>query len=202
MIGISLMYMEPLMLVVDVGGFIINQSKMMACITTMQELDDKLQKENITIDYRKIRKITVGLIVIISLFESGIVAYNYVLLKDTIWFAPLYLSTVSKIWYVALVYNIKQKFVAINLHFETMQIKFNENKWKILATNTTTKIAKERSSEHDQIGYLHREIVVKKTKPNQTFAVRRKNDIMQVQPREVLGKSIQFLRLDRFVVLF
>lgn len=202
MIGISLIYMEPLMLVVDVGGFIINQSKMMACITTMQELDDKLQKENIVIDYRKIRKITVGLIVIISLFESGIVAYNYVKLEDTIWFAPLYVSTVSKIWYVALVYNIKQKFVAINLHFETMQMKFNENKWKILATNTTTKIAKERSSEHDQIGYLHREIVVKKNKPNQTFAVRRKNDILQVQPREVFGKFIQFLRLDRFVGLF
>lgn len=177
------MYMEPIMLVVDVAGFIINQNKLMACITTMQELDNKLQKEKIVIDYRKVRKLTITLIVMISIFESGIVAYNYVLLEDTIWFAPLYVSTVSKVWYVALVYNIKQKFVGINLHFESMQRKFNENKAKIKTTHE-----KGISAEHEQIGYLHREIVVKTNKPSQTLAVRRKNDILQVRPRDVIGK--------------
>lgn len=186
MIGISLMYMEPIMLVVDVGGFIINQKKMMACMTTMQELDEKLRKENIAIDYRKIRKLTIGLIVTISMFESGIVAYNYVLLEDTIWFAPLYVSTVSKVWYVGLVYNIKQKFVAINLHFENMQRKFNENKRKTMATHATNKMTK----EHDEIGYLHREIVVKQNKPNQKIAMRRNIDILQVQPHELLGTLV------------
>lgn len=197
MIGVSLMYMEPIMLLVDVSGFIINQNKLMACITTMQELDDKLQKEKITVDYRKIRKLTIRLIVMISLFESGIVAYNYVRLEDTIWFAPLYMSTVSKCWYVALVYNIKQKFDAINLHFENMRKKFDENKWKIKATNGT---AKEKSSVRDHIGYLHREIVVKKSKPDLAFAVRRKNDILQIQPVvEVLGKFMYLFRIFSMV---
>lgn len=193
MIGISLMYMEPIMLVIDVGGFIINQNKMSDCIATMQELDDKLQKENIAIDYRKIRKLTIRLIVMISIFESGIVAYNYVKLEDTIWFAPLYVSTVSKVWYVGLVYNIKQKFVAINLHLENMKQKCNENRVKIKTSRN-----KEKSSELDQIGYLHREIVVKKNKPNRTFAIRRKNDILQVQPLEVMGKAfVKFLNVQQ-----
>lgn len=176
------MYMEPLMLVVDAVGFLFNQNKLIACITTMQDLDEKLRKENILIDYRKLRKMTIRLIVMITVFESGIVAYNFVLLGDTIWFAPLYVSTISKIWYVGLVYNIKQKFVAINLHFENMQRKFNENKRKIESSYN-----KKKSMENDQIGYLHREIVVKKNKVNETFAVRRKHDILQVRPREVMG---------------
>lgn len=178
------------MLVVDVGGFIINQNRLMACITTMQELDDKLRKENIIVEYRKIRKLTIGLIVVISLFESGIVAYNYVLLEDTIWFAPLYVSTVCKVWYVALVYNIKQKFVAINLHFENMQRMFNENKRKIKTAH-----GEDKSAVADQIGYLHREIVVRKNKPHQTLAVRRINDILEVQPRGTLGIGMHFFNL-------
>lgn len=184
MIGISLMYMEPIMLFVDVSGFLINQKKMMECISTMQDLDDKLRKENIIIDYTKIKKLTITLIVIISIFESGIVVYNYVSLEDTIWFAPLYVSTLSKVWYVALVYNIKQKFIAINLHLENMRKMFNENKSKI---NRSSKMTNDKSEYHDQIGYLHREIVVKKNKPNETLVTRRKNDILQVEPREMIG---------------
>lgn len=186
MIGISLMYMEPIMLFVDVAGFLINQKKLMECISTMQELDDKLRKENIIIDYTIIKKITITLFVIISIFESSIVVYNYVSLQDTIWFAPLYVSTVSKVWYVALVYNIKQKFIAINLHFENMQKMFNENKKKI---NKSSKMSNDKSDYHDQIGYLHREIVVKKNQPN-AFVTRRKNDILHVEPREIIGMPI------------
>ncbi|XP_037039185.1 gustatory receptor for bitter taste 66a-like [Bradysia coprophila] len=178
MIGISLMYMEPIMLVIDVGGFMINQKKLVACTTTLQELDDKLKKENIIIDYRKIRRITVTLIVVVSIFESGIMAYNYIQLEDSFWFAPLYVSTISKIWYVGLVYNVKQKFVAINLHLENMQRKFNDNKRKIKASYD-----KGKRLDSDQIGYLHREIVVKKNKANRTYATKRKPDILQVQSR-------------------
>lgn len=173
------------MLMVDVGGFVINQKKLQECISTMQELDNKLQKENITIDYRKIKRLTITLFVTITVFESGIVAYNYVLLEDTIWFAPLYVSTVSKLWYVALVYNIKQKFVAINLHFEDMQKTFYESKRQIEKRKASSKV--DKSEDHDQIGYLHREIVVKKNKPNQTFVARRKPDILQVKPRVAIG---------------
>lgn len=170
------------MLVIDVSGFVINQKKLVACTTTLQELDDKLKKENVIIDYRKIKRITTTLIVIVSIFESGIMAYNYILLEDSLWFAPLYVSTISKIWYVGLVYNVKQKFVAVNSYLENMQRKFNDNKQKIKASYDKGKFL-----ENEQIGYLHREIVVKKNKPNRTFAVRRKPDILQVQPRDVVA---------------
>lgn len=186
------MYMEPIMLVVDVAGFIINQNKLMECINTMQDLDDKLQKENIKIDYSKIRKLTIVLIAIITILESGIVAYNYVLLEDTLWFAPIYVSTVSKVWYVALVFNIKQKFVAINLHFENMQKIFNENKRQIKITKALNQVTKNAlaNGEGDQhhIGYLHREILVKRSKPNQKVLVtKQKRDIIQVIPGENYG---------------
>ncbi|KAG4078258.1 hypothetical protein HA402_012968 [Bradysia odoriphaga] len=179
MIGISLMYMEPIMLVIDVGGFVLNQKKLVACTTTLQELDDKLRKENIIIDYRGIRRITVSLIVVVTIFESSIMAYNHIQLEDSLWFAPLYVSTISKIWYVGLVYNVKQKFVAINLHLENMQRKFNDNKRKIRASYDKGKLL-----DSDQIGYLQREIVVKKNKATRKYATRRKADILQVQPRD------------------
>lgn len=184
-----LVYMEPMMLAVDVGGLLFNQNRLIACIATMQELDDKLRRENIIVNYRKLRNVTVWLVVLITMFESGIVTFNSVVLGDTMWFGPLYVSTIAKVWYIALVYNIKQKFLAINLHFDEMQRMFSENKKKMKASQ-----AKSKSWANEQIGYLHREIVVKQNSRNQKFAVRRKPDIVQVQSHDLLGMHVCLLQ--------
>lgn len=51
-IGIVLIYMEPLMLAVDMLGFLFNQKNLINLLDRMQRIDDKLLKESITLDNR------------------------------------------------------------------------------------------------------------------------------------------------------
>lgn len=124
---------------------------------------------------------SVVLITVVTVIEVGIVVYNFLLFQDfsigSIWWfvtgIPLYMSSISKIWYVILVLNVKQKFTAINNHFESTANFFEEVKKRRLSQSRGKTVdSKEKGIEYsvgltsgdgDNIGgYLHREINARK----------------------------------------
>lgn len=207
-IGIVIIYMEPLMLSIDVIGFLINQRSLIVLMERMQRVDDKLLKENIEINYTTTKRLTYILVALITVVEFSLVTYNFVLFQDAMlqsiwWFVtgfPLFFSSISKVWYIVLVFNVKQKFEAINNHFESTAAFFEELRKK--NTKAKQKLSDleddSKSVLHDSIdhgGYLQREIYAKplfkrnRVQPGGVISVSAKsnNDILQVLP--INGKN-------------
>lgn len=191
------------MLSIDVIGFLINQKSLIVLLERMQRVDDKLLKENIEINYTNTRRLTYILVALITVFEFSLVTYNFVLFQDgqfqSIWWfvtcIPLFFSSISKVWYIVLVFNVKQKFEAINNHFENTAAFFEELRKK--NTKAKQKLSDleddSKSVLHDSIehgGYLQREIYAKplfkrnRVQPGSVISVSAKsnNDIVQVLP--------------------
>lgn len=201
-IGIVIIYMEPLMLSIDVIGSIINQKPMIVLMERMQRVDDKLLKENIEIDYGKTKRLTIILIILATIMETSLVIYNFILFQDVMlqsfWWLitciPLYSSSLAKIWYITLVFNVKQKFTAINDHFEHTSLFFEELKKKMTKSKQKLNDLDDDDSPFvenvDHGGYLHREIypkpLFKRSNKIQTgdynVSAHSKNDIVQVVP--------------------
>lgn len=141
----------------------------------MQKIDEKLLKENIEIDYVTLKRLTIFLVAIITTLEFSLVTYNLLLFQDfTIdslyWICtgvPIFLSTISKVWYVALVYNVKQKFSAINNHFENTTKFFDLSNKEIVAKAMQKSPHLKNSVDDEELpGYLHKEILFKPLKRN------------------------------------
>lgn len=155
---------------VDVIGFLVNQKKIIACVEQMHKIDEKLLKENIEFDYSRMKRMTIILVVVITSLELSLVTYNLLLfqefkLNSLYWICtgiPILLSTISKVWYVALVYNVKQKFSAINDHFENTRNVFDLSKKDAVGKA----LKKYSDDESDLPGYLHKEILCKPMKRN------------------------------------
>ncbi|KAG4072025.1 hypothetical protein HA402_010962 [Bradysia odoriphaga] len=173
-IGLVIMYLEPVMYSIDVIGILLNQNKIIACIDQMHKIDEKLLKENIEFDYFRLKRVTIILVAVITILELSLVTYNVLLFQEfrldsLYWICtgiPIFLSTISKVWYVALVYNVKQKFAAINDHFENTRKFFDlSKKEKVIAA--LLKSPNERDDDDDDLpGYLHKEILVRPMKRN------------------------------------
>jgi len=148
----------------DAFLFMLNQKKIIVLIDRMEKINEKLIRENIEVNLGRVRKLSIALICTITIIEVGLVTYNYVVFKDAIWFMPIYLSTVAKVFYVALVFTIKEYLQGINQQLQTTKIYFEEN--KLLKRQRLINVL-----EDDKIGYLHKEILIKRT----TMAGKRKD---------------------------
>lgn len=80
----------------------------------MEKINQKLIRENIDVNLGQVRKLSIFLVSAITIIEVGLVTYNYVVFKDAIWFLPIYLSTVAKVFYFTLVYTINMFFKGKN----------------------------------------------------------------------------------------
>lgn len=147
--------MEPLLMVTDAFSFFANQRKIIDLLNRMEKVNEKLIRQNIDVDLGKVRKVSVALISTVTILEVGLVAYNYVVFNDAIWFLPLYLSGLSKVFYIMLVHIIKEFFRGINDQLEATKLFFDENKF-----------AKKQKSKDEvdtnEFGYLHKEIITKR----------------------------------------
>lgn len=159
------------MLVVDVIGFILNRKLMIKSLDGLQRVDDKLYRENITLDYRKQKWLTTFIIVLVTVCEATLNYFNLFLFRDTLirgtWYmailtttflmVPLYLTTVSKVWYIILVYNVREKLDAMNGHLLNTQKCISD----IRAQMNNGPLAKAHKTKDDFVdlaGYLHKEI--------------------------------------------
>lgn len=163
-----MLYFEPLMLLVDVCGFIINRHIFIDCLSRMERIDDKLQQENISINYRKLRQLSVILIGIVTALEVFTSVFNFIVFRENdetlmqaLWLlinlCPVYFSSLSKIWFIALVYNIRQKFIAINEHLEHTQKFIDDTKGRLGQYNAAT-VDGPKEDDYTISGYLHKEI--------------------------------------------
>lgn len=130
-IGYVIIYMEPVMLVFDVLGFLWHQQLFIRLVGHMQHVDDQLARQHVHVSYTTVRRVTIRLLIVVTVTELSIVTYNFVLFQtlnfESLWWfstcIPLYTSSIAKIWFVALMMNVRLKFTAINRHMaDTVQL--------------------------------------------------------------------------------
>ncbi len=141
----------------------------------MHKIDEKLLKENIEFDYFRLKRMTIITVTVVMTLELSLVTYNLLLFQEfkldsLYWICtgiPILLSTISKVWYVALVYNVKQKFCAINDHFENTRKFFDITKNDTVSKTIPKSPYKNgENDENDLPGYLHKEILCKPMRRN------------------------------------
>uniref|UniRef100_A0A182K9M1 Gustatory receptor n=1 Tax=Anopheles christyi TaxID=43041 RepID=A0A182K9M1_9DIPT len=128
-IGIFIIYMEPLMMAVDMVAGMLNQKRLAQCFDRLARLDGHLAGEGVLINNGRMRRYTIVLLLLMLLFESIITVYSFVEFEQEytawslIWFIttiPTALNSVCRIWYVMLVAAIRQRFNAMNAHMNAI----------------------------------------------------------------------------------
>lgn len=137
-IGIFIIYMEPFMMVVDIIAGFINQRSLINCIERLNRIDEKLIKENIKIDYKRLTNISTILCVYAIVTELGnnlmnLIIFQYGSLKS-IWFIvtgiPILTNSIARLWFIVIVYAVRQRFTAINEYFSRTKDSFEESRKK------------------------------------------------------------------------
>lgn len=225
-IGICMLYFEPLMLLVDVCAFIINRHIFIDCLTRMERIDDKLLQENISINYHNLRKLSVILIGFVTALEVFTSVFNFIVFRENnesivqaLWLVinlcPVYFSSLSKIWFIILVFNIRQKFIAINDHLEHTQKFIDDTKGRLSQFNhhlvyDDDENKEKGGSDYTIYGYLHKEIFgmigdeVRDKRKNQNYrhmTKKNKVGIMKVMPA-IVGISTYTYVLCEFLCLY
>lgn len=174
-----MVYLEPIMMATDMFAAIINQRYLIRCIKRLNEIDYKLAKENIFMNYRPLRVLSVVLIVLIISETMLIIALDISAFERSIWFfmcmeTPLCVGSLAKTVFVLLVSNIRAKYQAINSHLDDLCVEVKaivkENDEIFLVNehhgtlNRNKPVARDETSSVDSIGlsYLHKEIKVTK----------------------------------------
>lgn len=124
-IGIFILYMEPIMLALDMIATLINQRHLIRCIQRLESIDSKLSTENITINYNSLQRLSICLIIIIFCRMLLMILFGYFVFELNVFqlwcmYVPIFVSILSKVWFVLIVSNIRKKFEAINSHLDEM----------------------------------------------------------------------------------
>lgn len=206
--------MEPLMLTTDIITTLINQRQFIRCIHRLQSIDQKLFKENITINYRPLQLLSILLIVILFGRDGLMILFGYFIYELNffqLWLmnAPIVASVLSKIWFVLIVSNIRMKFDAINNHLDEMADSLKAT--KEIAQNaleTNNKIAENERKSNSESGYnkndspttkyLHKEIITR-SKPKFLNKILNSN-ITAVQPFDANKSSSNLKPLGNEVI--
>lgn len=138
-IGLFIIYMEPAMMVVDVLAALINQKTIVSVFERLKAVDDKLEKENIKVDYGKVIKLSRILLGLVFFTELLLTSLNFVLFTNNIDFyafyyyftgIPLIINANSKIWFIILIVVVRQRFQAINKYLNETSKLFSDQKKK------------------------------------------------------------------------
>lgn len=162
-IGIFIIYMEPLMMSIDALASLVNQKSLIDVFNRLREIDEKLVKENILVDYRVIRRYSVIFMVIalvgeITLGISNLVAFQETLLSlESLWWmiscVPLFNNSVSRTWFLILILIVQQRLRAINTYLNDTKKVLFEKKFQHVRSNL-----KKDNLFIENIGYLEKEI--------------------------------------------
>lgn len=166
-IGICIIYMEPLMLAIDVLALLINQKALISIFERLREIDDKLVKENITLDYRVIRKYSIIFLVIALIGEVTLGVFNLAVFQAeffsffSLWWLvsciPLFNNSVARVWFLILILVVQQRLRAINDYLNDTKRTFLEKKLRHF-TATAGSNLKRDNLFIENIGYLEKEI--------------------------------------------
>ncbi|XP_055311260.1 gustatory receptor for bitter taste 66a isoform X2 [Sitodiplosis mosellana] len=215
-IGIFILYMEPIMMTLDMLATLINQRHLVRCIQRLEQVDEKLAKENVQIDYRTLKRLSL-ILIIVTLFRKflmmlfGFFVFELNVVQLWSMYVPICVSVLSKIFFVLIVCNIRKKFDAINSYLDELANSLN-------SLNENNSLNKNNSNEETvgvdnnnvqnkfhtrptnapaatfQPGYLQQEIVVKpKPKFFQIMTRPALNLVKPFESREFVG-NIGFSR--------
>lgn len=164
-IGIFIIYLEPLMMAIDVLACLVNQKSLIAIFDRLREIDDKLVEENILLNYRVIRKYSIIFISIAFLGEVTLGVFSLVVFSTTelftfhtVWWffscIPLINNCVSKTWFLILILLVQQRLQAINVYLNDTKKVFFERKMR----HCNESNSKKDNLFIENIGYLEKEI--------------------------------------------
>jgi hypothetical protein len=181
-IGIFIIYLEPFMMTIDILASLVNQASLIDVFDRLHDIDNKLESENILLNYNTIKRYSIIFITITFVGESTLGLINLIIFNDnsTIWqglwwlvsCVPLFVNGISKTWFLVLILMIKQRLIAINSHFNDIMNTFSER--KLRHVNIATTVASGRGMLNvdlkirkdnlfvDTFGYLEKEIYAKR----------------------------------------
>jgi gustatory receptor len=168
-IGIFIIYMEPLMMAIDVLACLVNQKSLIDVFDRLREIDEKLAKENILLDYGVIRRYSIIFMLIafvgeITLGISNLFAFQETLVSlMSLWWmiscVPLFINGVAKTHFLILILLIQQRLRAINTYLNDTKQVFFERKIRYLTNNASVESNLKKDNLFiENIGYLEKEI--------------------------------------------
>lgn len=116
---------------VDIIITIIKQKTIISCLQKLQKIDLQLIKENILINYSNTKYKVNLLIAIVMFMEILLGVFNFAQFTENhsglsfIWYMqtifPILCNSVARIWFVAFILLMKDRFVAINQYFGSIE---------------------------------------------------------------------------------
>lgn len=211
------MYTEPAMMTIDTIALLINQRHLSRCIVRLETIDRKLAQENITINYKSLQHISYGLIIGASLRKYLMVLFAFMAFSTSLWnifcvYLPIYISTLSKVWFVMLLCNIRMKFNAMNNYLEILGSNLSSLKQRVEDSSAPNRSNVEKrdvppvihrrnvvSPIGAEVSYLHKEIM---PQAQRVFRFNGRSDIVPVvqlirpfEPNGWLGPDSEFIEV-------
>lgn len=86
-IGIFIMYLEPIMMIVDITALLFNQHYFMSCVERIEKVDQRLEQAQISIDYKYIERLSKILITITVAGLMVMICLNFLIfpINSAIW---------------------------------------------------------------------------------------------------------------------
>lgn len=189
------------MMIVDVLAALINQKTILSVFDRLQTVDDKLEKENIKVDYSKVIKLGRILIAIVFTTELLLTTMNFIIFTTNIRFAsfyyyftgiPLILNAIAKVWFIILIVVVRQRFQAINKYLNETSKLFSEQKKKYQPEEINFMLGKNNN-------YLEKEMFFVKNQKNTNKVFNpQKLKTVKVSPFDVTSKVFFYLSLNKF----
>lgn len=131
------------MMTTDMIATLINQRQLMRCVERLERIDFKLSNEGIFMNYRLLQRDSLIMIIII-MSRKYLVIFLSVIVFDLNFFIlwcdnqPVFVSALSKVWFVLLVISIREKFSAINAYLNDLCDKMDKAKMNQTAKSQTS----------------------------------------------------------------
>jgi gustatory receptor len=167
-IGMFIIYLEPLMMTIDIMAALINQTALIDVFDRLQEIDDKLEKENVYLDNRKNRFTSIMFLTTFMICEIGIgfaVVFifreEFSIIQSLLWFiscVPLSVDLIAKTWFLMLILLVQSRLRAINTYLNDIKRSFQERKLRHVKTVESKQPLRKDNLFMESVGYLETEI--------------------------------------------
>lgn len=176
-IGVIIVYMEPAMMLIDVLAALFNQKAFIEVFDRLRDLDEKLKREDVSINYNVMKKYSIIFIVIAAVFEFTLSLLNLIVFGIGLNFSvlfimwnfvtnlPLFCNSIARTWFIILILLVQQRLRAINSYLEETRRIFYEMKTKRFKNPNFVDLKKDNIFI-ENAGFLEKEIFTTK---NLTF---------------------------------
>lgn len=190
---------------------LINQRHLVRCIARLEQVDERLAKENVHIDYNCLKGLSLILIIVTLCRKFLMMLFGYFVFDLSIlqlWsmYVPICVSVLSKIYFVLIVSNIRKKFDAINSYLDELANSLNAlnenssnnpNEQSVGMDSNITQKERNKGHANEPVlispSYLHREMSVK-PKPKFFHIVARPPNLVGPFETKEFSGNVEFLR--------